>query len=725
MATDAAAVDWSVYDRPGLRDAVSAPARGGREILVAVDGMHCAACVARVERALRGASSVRVNLAARAVEFTWDPARAALSALLRALDDAGFRPQLLADDAALRAQARERRAELARLGVSVILSMQVMMLAWPAYFSRADVAPELDQLFRWSQWLLATPVVLYGGWPFFRNAAQSLRAGLPGMDVPVALALGIAYGASAWRTAAGAGEIWFDSATMFVLLLGAGRYLEGRTRAAAAQRLRRLAGRQPLTARRDDGTAVVEVPAGDLRAGDRVQVRSGEAVPVDGTLLDAPAELDESLLTGESLPVRRAPGERVLAGSLNVGARALALAAERVGGETHLSHIARLLNRAQAERPRFQQLADRLAGHFIAAVLALAAVGAWLAADRGTDAALSVALAVLVASCPCALSLAVPVTVAAASSRLAAAGALLANPGALARLRDADTFVFDKTGTLTRPALAVAEVRPLADLDAARCLALASALERDSAHPIAQAFVAAPTALRATGLRQEAGHGVSGVIDGSRYALGVPSRAPDGDAARTWVQLDGERGPLALIALAAPARPEAPATLAALRARGCELEVLTGDAPQAAAPLAQALGLARVGARQSAEDKLARLRALQAAGRVVVAVGDGINDAPLLAGADVAVAMPAGAALAQARADVILLGDSLAPLPLLLDTARRAMRLARQNLAWALGYNLVVLPLAMAGMLAPWMAALGMSLSSLLVVGNALRLTRA
>jgi Cu2+-exporting ATPase len=725
MTAGAAAADWSVYDRPALRDAVSAPGRAGRDILLAVDGMHCASCVARVERALAGARDVRVNLAARAVEFAWDPARVPLSSLLRALDDAGFRPQLLADDAALRAAARARRHELARLGVSAILSMQVMMLAWPGYFTGGAVDPALDPLFRWSQWLLATPVVLYGGWPFFRNAWQSLRARLPGMDVPVALALGIAYLASAARTLAGSGEIWFDSATMFVLLLGAGRYLEGRTRALAAQRLRLLAGRQPLTARRVDGDAVTEVPAGELRAGDRVQVRSGEAAPVDGSLLGTPAELDESLLTGESRPVRREPGERVLAGSLNAGAGAVLLAAERVGGATHLSHIARLLNRAQAGRPRVQQLADRLAGGFIAAVLLLAALGAWLAAGRGADAALSVALAVLVASCPCALSLAVPAAVAAASSGLAGAGALLASPDALARLRDADTFVFDKTGTLTRPGLAIAEVRPLADLDAQRCLALAAALERDSTHPIAQAFAAVPTPLRAAGVRHEPGRGVSGAVDGARYALGATDAAPDGGGALTWVQLADESRPLALIGLAAPVRAEAAAALDALRARGCALELLTGDAPEAAAPLARGLGLAGVRSRQSAEDKLARLRELQARGRVVVAVGDGINDAPFLAGADVAVAMPRGAALAQARADVILLGDSLAPLPLLLDTARRAMRVSRQNLAWALGYNLAVLPLAMAGWLAPWMAALGMSLSSLLVVGNAVRLARA
>ena len=732
-ARAATAAPWSVYDREELRDAASAAAGAARrEALVSLDGVHCAACVARVERTLRGlASGVRVNLAARVVEFAWDPRRTSLSALLGALDQAGFQPQVLAQDADLRAQAAQRRAALARLGVSAILSMQVMMLAWPTYFADMPVEPALQNLFRWAQWLLATPVVIYGGWPFFRNAARALALRTLDMDVPVALALGIAYLASAWRTVSGEGEIWFDSATMFVLFLSAGRFLEGRTRGEAAQRLRLLAGRQRLTALRLVAAGLVEeVPVAALRPGDTVQVRAGEALPVDGQLVSGAAEVDESLLTGEALPVTREPGATVLAGSLNAGAQPLVVRALHVGSDTRLSHITRLLNQAQASRPRFQQLADRLAGHFILAVLALAGLGAALALGRGSDAALSVALAVLVASCPCALSLAVPAAAAAASSRLAAAGALLARPEALARLRTADTVVFDKTGTLTRAGLAVAETLPLAALDAGRCRALAAALERDSPHPIARAFTGAGAALHADALRAEGGRGVSGTIEGTRYWLGAPSLAPapvtvpppPADTALTWIALGDDRQALAWFGLAAPLRAEARATLETLRARGCALALLTGDAPEAAQALARPLGIAAVHARQSPEDKLARLRALQAAGHVVIAVGDGINDAPFLAGADVAVAMPRGAALAQARADVILLGDSLAPLPLLLDVARRAGAVMRQNLAWALGYNLSVLPLAMAGWLAPWMAALGMAASSLLVVANARRL---
>jgi Cu2+-exporting ATPase len=318
--------------------------------------------------------------------------------------------------------------------------------------------------------------------------------------------------------------------------------------------------------------------------------------------------------------------------------------------------------------------------------------------------------------------------VAASSSRLAAGGALLANPGALARLREADVVLFDKTGTLTRPGVAIETVLPLHTLPAAQCLALAAALERDSAHPIARAF-AGVAAARAEGIIHEPARGVSGMVDETRYWLGAPEFAPvplgevaRGDPALSWIVLTDSQRPLALIGLSAPMRPEAFEVVRALGARGCAVELLSGDAPEPAAALARRLGIACWRARQSATDKLARLRELQGEGRVVVAVGDGINDAPFLAGADVAVALPHGAALAQARADVILLGDRLDPLPQLLDVARRAMRIARQNLAWAAAYNLAVLPLAMAGALAPWMAALGMATSSLLVVANALRL---
>lgn len=714
--------DWSVYDSPELRDSVSSPVSGGRrEVLLGVEGMHCAACVGRIEKLLAGrASDVGTSLTSRTLQFRFDPRREPLSALLESLDGAGFGPQVLAQDTGLRAQRGERRDMLARIGVAVICAMQVMMLAWPTYTDAAEIEPGIAQLLRWAQAVVATPCVFYAGWPFFAGAWRALRERAVNMDVTVAASIAIAYGASLLRTVAGEGEIYFDTATMFVMLLLIGRFVEGRTRMQAGERLRLLAGRRRLTAQRETAQGIESVPLSTIVVGDRLLVAPGESVPVDGALLDAAAELDEALLTGESRAVLRRAGERVLAGSLNLGQQALRLRAEGVGAATRLAQITQLLQRAQGERPRFQLLADRFAGFFILTVLALAFVGAalwWPDADKS----LSVLLAVLVASCPCALSLAIPAAIAAAASKLAALGVLPARPEALARLPLVDTVLFDKTGTLTRAELRIGQVETLAGLGEAECQAIAAALEHGLTHPIARAFAKLPRIRTATEQKQVAGQGVEGVVDGRHYRLCGAADTADatGD---TLIELRDEREVLARFSLTPVVREDAAATVVALLNAGIDIELLTGDGEQAAVTLARRLGIARVRARQTPEQKLAHLQELQKDGHVVLAVGDGINDAPFLAAADVSAAMPQGAALAQSRADLLLVGDALTALIPAREIARQAQRRIRQNVAWALAYNIGVLPLAMMGVLAPWMAALGMSLSSLLVVGNALRL---
>ena len=730
------ATDWTVYDRPELRSGFGQETARGCELTIALDGMHCSACAGRAARTLAGrADEIHADVATRTLRFRYQPAQQPLSALLAALDDAGLAPRILAGDAPAERSARERRLGLARIGVATICAMQVMMLAWPSYLG---VHPDagIAQLLRWAQLALAAPGVLWAGWPFFAGAARALRQRQLDMDVPVALALAAAFAASALRTVLGEGDLYFDTATMFVWFLLIGRQLEGRTRARATEHLRLLAGRRALTAQRRLGEAagsrIETVPIGALRAGDHVLVAPGEALPADGCLLEQAAELDESLLSGEARPVLRAPGSTVLAGALNLGRCALVFRAERLGSETVLAQITRLLDPARQQKPRLQQLADRLAAHFIAAVLVLAGVGAALALARGAgaEAAFGIALAVLVASCPCALSLAVPVALAAASSRLAQRGLLLANPGALGALARIDTVLFDKTGTLTRDSMSLLRTEPLAGLDAARCLAIAAALERGSRHPIASAFAAHDAGLAAAHVEATAGHGVHGRIDGQACWIGAPESWPmpltlpvmnAADAGATRVLLGIDARPVALFTLRAAPRPEVWRLLAELARRGLAVELLSGDAPDAVAALASDLGIGQACARQSPADKLARLQALQAQGRCVLAVGDGLNDAPLLAAADASAAMPKGAALTQSQADLLLLGDSLALLPQTLDAARAAQARVRQNLLWALAYNLFVLPLAISGALPPWLAALGMSLSSLIVVGNTLR----
>jgi Cu2+-exporting ATPase len=716
---------YAVYDGDELRDTVSAAVAGGRrEVLIGVDGMHCAACVGRIRKLLADdCADPRISLPSRTLEFRFDPQRTQLSSVLERLDRAGFKPQVLAQDQGLNALVAERRDALARIGVAVLCAMQVMMLAWPSYTDGGVIDPRIDQLLRWSQWVVATPAVFYAGWPFLRGAWQAVSARSLNMDVPVALSITIAYAASVWRTLAGSGETYFDTATMFVMFLLIGRFLESRTRALAGQRLRCLAGSRQLTAQREAADGIQTVPISVLQAGDRIVVGPGESVPVDGVLLDAAAELDEALLTGESRAVVHHAGERLLAGSLNLGQSPLRLTAEGVGAQTWLAQITHLLQRAQTERPRFQILADRLAGVFILAVLLLASAGAALWWHAGVDHALSVALAVLVASCPCALSLAVPAAIAAAGSRLAAIGVLAAHPQVLARLPAVDTVLFDKTGTLTLGELSIVGVETYDTVDRDTCLALAAALERGLTHPVARAFADVPSRLFALGQVQEVGRGVRGRIDGDDYWLGTQNPAmseTQDDSTRVELRRGDQR--LATFRLAATIRSDAAATLDALRAEGIAIELLTGDAEAPAQDLARRLGIARVRARQTPEQKLARLRELQSQGHVVLAVGDGINDAPFLAAADVSCAMPRGAALTQSRADLLLVGDSLAALAPARRIAALADRRVRQNIAWAVIYNLAVLPLALGGVLLPWMAALGMSLSSLLVVGNALRL---
>lgn len=722
--------DWSVYDDPALRDSVS-PARenGQRDALIAVEGVHCGACVRGVEKALAGhADDVQMDLPSRTLSFRFDPGRMRLSQLLHRLDEAGYRPQVLAQEGDWEAAQRRRRTALARVGIAVICAMQVMMFAWPEYVDGDEIDTLSRELMRWAQWLVATPAVFYSGWPFIESAWRSLRSRVLVMDVPVAVSILIAYGASAWRTAAGSGELYFDAATMFVMLLGAGRYLEGHTRALSGERLRRLAGRQSLDAARVDGDALQRVPISALRAGDRIRVAPGEAVPADGRLLASAADLDESLLTGESRPVHHRQDAPLLGGSVNVGSQAFDLRVTATGAATRLASITRLLQQARSDKPAIQLAADRMAKHFVAVVLLLALAGALYWWPHDPEMALKVLLAVLVASCPCALSLATPAVFAAASAKLASVGVLLAHPSVLARLPQLNHVLFDKTGTLTETRLHLVRVETLADVSADRCTALAAALERDLRHPIALALSSAVSqAPTAEGVRLLPGGGVEGRVDGQTYRLGPWSGvSPQGtrseDDALVRVALMQDDRPLALFGLTARARGDAEAAVRALQAEGLALTLLTGDAEPTARHLAAGLGIDHVLARQTPEQKLAVLRDLQQRGCVVMAVGDGINDAPLLAAADIAVAMPEGAALAQARADVILTGDALTGLATLRAVAQRARLRVRENFGWALGYNLLMMPFALSGLLTPWLAALGMSLSSLVVVVNALRL---
>ncbi|MFK7895548.1 MAG: heavy metal translocating P-type ATPase [Myxococcota bacterium] len=741
---------------------------GGAETSLLVDELRCAACVWVIERhlgALEGVRSVRVSLASKRVQVVWDSDALRLRDLITRLAEIGFaarpdRPGAQADQ-----DQRERRGALIRLGVAGLGAMNVMTYSVALYFGALDgMTSASEALMRWMGWLVSTPIVLVSARPFFVGAWRDLSRRRPGMDVPVALAIGGAYVVSVIATVNGTGEVYFDSVCMFTFFLSLGRFLEQRVRLQSAAFVRERVDAAPALARRlpAEGLAPEDareevVPARALKVGDRLRVLAGEAIPADGRIVSGSSGVDESLLTGEAWMRPVSIGDSVVAGSHN-GDQPLVIEAERVGQETTLAAILALVERASAERAPVALLADRVAGYFVSAVLIVGAINwvVWNTVDPSR--AIWTTLAVLVATCPCALSLATPMAMGAASQGLARRGFLIANARVLASLVDVDRFVFDKTGTLTEGRPIVSKTVLVSDLAESEALRIAGALERDSTHPVARAFLANREAGENVSHRENIpGAGVSGEIRGRRYRLGRPDWALPGEAGaaeraalisgdpshpsgpsaagrgevseevdpRLWVVLADEKQALAWFGLEDPVRPEAEVGLSGLRARGLLLELLSGDPSGAAAELADRLRLEHVRPAATPEDKLDRIRDLQKQGERVAIVGDGVNDSPSIQAADISIGMGSGCDLTRLGADAVLLKDDLSLLPEAIEWALRTRRVIVQNLAGSLAYNLIALPLAVTGYLAPWMAALGMSASSLAVVLNALRLKNA
>ena len=720
-------LDLESWDRADLLDEHSRVVEGGREIVLLTDGMRCAACAWLIDRALAretGVLDTTANAVTGRIRIAWDPARTPLSALLHRLAMLGYRPYLATGDAREQARLSERRRWLLRLGVAGLGSLQAMMLAEALYLDvNATMPLPTRDLFRWLTFLVSTPVVFYSGWPFLAGMARELRARHVGMDTLIASSTLLAYFASLVETIRGGTHVWYDAAVMFVFLLLAARMLEQRARNVATAQVDALARAQPVFAirERDDGTRE-SVPPSALRRDDVVCVPAGEGVPADGVLLDGAADFEEALLTGESRPVRRHAGETVYAGT-TCRERPARLRVTATGTSTRLSQLAELVDRAQGHRPPLARAADRIGRHFVLTllVLAVAVYTGWRLYQP--ERAFEVTLALLVISCPCALSLSVPAVLAAAHGALARCGVLATRPEALDTLARATDVVFDKTGTLSdgRPARVAVDV--FGELGTEAATRVVAALEQDSGHPIATAFADVDARDAATSVVARAGLGVEGDVDGRHWRFGRADWAAgrDDDGA-LWLG-DGERG-VARFTLDEKPRDDAAAALAALRAQGMRIHLASGDGDAAVQRLAQALGIDATLARQSPEDKLARVRQLQSEGRIVAMVGDGLNDAPVLAGADVSVAMGEGAPLAQQAADLVATGPSLLRIADAVRIARLSRRLVKQNLAWSAGYNLLAVPLAAAGMVTPWIAALGMAVSSLVVTLNALRLAR-
>lgn len=723
---------WRVYDLPEIQtDFVIEYEDGRRQASLLLEGISCAACSWLIEKHLRqypAVESVSVNVNSHRCTLIWRPDQQPLSVLLAALAEIGYSPRPATDEQQQELAQKENRTALMRLGVAGFGMMQAGMVAVGIYTGATE---EWLNFLRWLSFLIATPVVLFSAQPFFQAAWRSVKSGQLIMDVPVSLAIGLGYAASAWATVMGGGEVYFESIAMFIFLLLLGRYFEMRARHRNRLAYGNLAQLMPVTARRLSDTGEDQlVPLKSLRTGDRVLVKSGDTFPCDGEVEKGESAAVEALLTGESRPVAKAPGDTVIAGTLN-SESALEVRVTAVGAETQLSAIERLVARAESEKPTQVAMADRVARYFVGAVLVVSALVFsfwwWQAPER----AFWIALSVLIVTCPCALALAMPTALTAATANLRRQGFLIARGHVLETLTRVDRVLFDKTGTLTRGEFAVASVWSV-NLERQRALGIAAALEAQATHPLAKAFLPWQGLFQAEQLRQVTARGVEGVIDGQWHRLGSadfagalygaeqPPQPPDSE--QLWLLLADEQGPRAWIALADQLRPGAEELVQYLYRQRLEPELLSGDQSGSVADLARTLGIERYMAGAHPDVKLERLQAAQRSGERVMMLGDGINDVPVLSAADVSVAMASASDLAQTRADAVLLNDNIAVLANALDLARRTRRVIRQNLGFALGYNLLALPLAAAGLVPPWAAALGMTASSLLVVFNALRL---
>lgn len=727
--------ELALYDRPDVQAPFVRHEGELAEATLLMEGISCAACGWLIERHLRSLPAVaeaRLNLSNHRLQVRWADSQLALSQVLSELRSIGYAAHPYQSDRAAEQLASENRLALRQLGVAGLLWFQAMMATmatWPEF--NMDLSPQMHTILRWVAMFLTTPIVFYSCTPFFRGAMRDIRTRHLTMDISVSLAIGSAYIAGIWTAITGVGELYFDAVGMFALFLLAGRYLERRARERTAAATAQLVNLLPASCLRLSADGQSErILLSELRLTDRVLVHPGAVLPADGTILEGQSSIDESLLTGEYLPQPRTVGDAVTAGTLNVES-ALTVQVLALGHDTRLSAIVRLLERAQAEKPRLAEIADRAAQWFLLlSLLAAAVIGLiWWQIDPSR--AFWIVLAMLVATCPCAMSLATPTALTAATGTLHKLGLLLTRGHVLEGLNQIDTVIFDKTGTLTEGRLALRAIRPLGELDADSCLSLAAALENRSEHPIARAFGRAPVA--AEDVHSTPGLGLEGLVGERRLRIGQPAFVcelsacalpPMPDEAGQWLLLGDAQGALAWFVLDDRLRADAPALLQACKARGWKTLLLSGDTSPMVASVAAELGIDEAHGGLRPDDKLQVLQALHQQGRKVLMLGDGVNDVPVLAAADISVAMGSATDLAKTTADAVLLSNRLQALVQAFSLARRTRSIIIENLLWAGLYNGLMLPFAALGWITPIWAAVGMSVSSLTVVLNALRLTR-
>jgi P-type Cu2+ transporter len=715
------------------------------ESRLAIEGMHCAACAINVEKALKtvpGVLSADVNATSGRARLVWSADVAKPSDWMRAVSKAGYRALPAADAFIQDDRRKNQRLMLWRLLVAGFCMMQVMMYAMPSYYaSPGEMTTDAQNLMRWASWLLTLPVLFFSCGPFFSNALNDLKQRQISMDMPVTLGILITFLVSTAATFEPSGwwgsEVYFDSLTMFVFFLLTGRWIELRMRDRTAGSLDALMRRLPSSVERlkSDG-GFERVAVRNLNVGDVVRVLPGEAFPADGAILVGTTSADEALLTGESRPVSKGVGSEVIAGSHNLSA-AVQVRVDKLGQSTRYAQIVALMERVAVDKPRLALLADRIARPFLLAVLLAAIVTAVMLWNADHSRALMAAVAVLIVTCPCALSLATPAAMLTVSGALARSGVLVRRMQALEALTTIDTVVFDKTGTLTEDRMTIGAIASDVSLSEMQALHLAAALAQYSLHPASRALAEAAKKhpiikadLEIENVQEISGSGLMANSIYGKLKLGsaqfcaldsVHINQSNDDTSK--VHLVSDRGWLASFEIVEAIKPDAIFAIRALQENNLKVEVLSGDKHQSVQRIAAMVGIYDSFGNCTPQEKLAHIRSLQQQGRKVAMVGDGLNDGPVLASAHVSIAMGQAVPLAQAQSDFVIMGGQLAMVPHLITQAKRTMRIVKQNLIWAATYNAICVPLAVAGMLPAWLAGLGMALSSLLVILNAARLS--
>ena len=737
----------AAYDNPGFQKTfVRVQEDGLREASLILEGMVCPACAWVNEThlaGLRGIKSISVNFTTGKALVRWYSNTIQFSEILARIFQLGYKAYPCKPGLRRELLDREKKYLLTRLGVAGLLGMQVMMIAIALYAGEwQGIDSDHMNFLRWTSLILTTPVLFFSAQPFFKNSFRALRKRRLVMDVPVALGISIACIASLHATINNSGAVYFDTVVMLVFFLLTGRYLEINARDRATRNLDNMEKIQPVAIPRrhkSDTTARWEtIPVYDVEPHDLVLIRPGECIPVDGVITEGTTTVNESALTGESFPVTHQPGDRIFSGMVNIDSP-IQVEVTATGSATALSHICRMIESAQSEKSGVTLLVDRLAAWFLSLVLLITVLAGvyWWNVDR--ELWVSVVIATLVVSCPCALSLATPVSISIAIHTLLKRGIAITRSEVLQTITRITHLVFDKTGTLTEGRLQIQQIRSLKESSEAELLSIACGLESQSEHPVAIAFRNMQENIGETtvaNVRNSPGEGISGLVNGKKYYLGtaefIHKHLPDSKSIMNIEELENnhvvyladDQEIIGNFSLTDQPRPDIDKVISFFKRRNIDLRIASGDNRHAVAELASKYGIDKVYARYKPEDKLALVKELQRSGGVVAMTGDGINDAPVLAASDVSIAMGSAADLARIQADVVLTGSRLSLLIDMYKTARLCMRIIRQNLTWAILYNLLALPAAVSGLLAPWMAALGMSASSLIVTLNSLRLKK-